>query len=78
MLELDRLTKTFGANVALHEATLSITPGAFVGVIGRSGAGKSTLLRTINRLSDATGGQIRFNGENVSTFKGAELRRWRR
>ncbi|MFN3641832.1 MAG: phosphonate ABC transporter ATP-binding protein [Gemmobacter sp.] len=76
-LEIDALTKTFGTSTALSAITLRVEPGSFVGVIGRSGAGKSTLLRAINRLSDATAGTIRFNGEDVSAMKGAELRRWR-
>jgi phosphonate transport system ATP-binding protein len=76
-LEVAGLTKRFGDSVALSGITLTVEPGSFVGVIGRSGAGKSTLLRAINRLSDATEGTIRFNGENVSAMRGADLRRWR-
>jgi phosphonate transport system ATP-binding protein len=76
-LEIDGLTKRFGDNVALANISLRVEPGSFVGIIGRSGAGKSTLLRAINRLSDASEGSIRFNGENVSALKGVALRRWR-
>ncbi len=61
----------------MDDVSFSVPSGSLVGVIGRSGAGKSTLLRAINRLSDATSGQIVFNGENVTGLKGAELRRWR-
>jgi ABC-type Na+ transport system ATPase subunit NatA len=49
MLEIDRLTKRFGAKTAVDGVSLRIPAGQMVGVIGRSGAGKSTLLRMINR-----------------------------
>ena len=47
-----------------------------IGIIGRSGAGKSTLLRMINRLADATEGNIRFEGEDVTALTGAAKRQW--
>ncbi len=46
-------------------------------MIGRSGAGKSTLLRMVNRLLDVSEGGIAWNGRDVTTLKGAELRDWR-
>ncbi|MFN3972729.1 MAG: phosphonate ABC transporter ATP-binding protein [Gemmobacter sp.] len=76
-LDVSSLTKTFGTSTALSNVSFSVPSGSLVGVIGRSGAGKSTLLRAINRLSDATSGSISFKGEDVSAFKGRDLRRWR-
>ncbi len=77
MLELQSVTRRFGANRAVDDVSLAIEPGSFVGVIGRSGAGKSTLLRMINRLLDPSEGTIRWNGKDVTQLKGAELRAWR-
>src|SRR6201986_5014512 len=77
MLVVEGLTCRFGAKAAVDNASFSIPPGGFVGVIGRSGAGKSTLLRTINRLAPATSGRILFDGVDVTALKGRELRRWR-
>lgn len=77
MLELNGLTKRFGQKTAVDNVTLTIAPGQMVGVIGRSGAGKSTLLRMINRLGDPTSGSIRFEGRDVTTLRGRELRLWR-
>jgi len=77
MLVVEGLTCRFGTKAALDNASFSVAPGGFVGVIGRSGAGKSTLLRTINRLAPATGGRILFNGIDVTALKGKELRKWR-
>src|SRR5260370_37291710 len=53
MLVVEGLTCRFGAKAAVDNASFSIAPGGFVGVIGRSGAGKSTLLRMINRTCRA-------------------------
>ena len=77
MLEVDGLTCRFGTKTAVDNASFSIEPGRFVGVIGRSGAGKSTLLRMINRLENPTGGRILFEGVDVTALQGRDLRRWR-
>ena len=77
MLELKNVTREFGQKRAVNDVSLSIAPGSFVGVIGRSGAGKSTLLRMINRLLDTSEGSIVWNGKDVTTLKGDELRDWR-
>jgi phosphonate transport system ATP-binding protein len=77
MLEIQRLSRRFGQNVAVAEVDLRVEPGSFVGVIGRSGAGKSTLLRMINRLVPPSSGEIRFDGRDVVALKGAKLRAWR-
>jgi phosphonate transport system ATP-binding protein len=77
MLEIDGLTRSFGAKTVLSGVSLQIEKGAFVGVIGRSGAGKSTLLRLINRLIDPSAGRIVFEGVDVTALKGRQLRLWR-
>src|SRR5262244_1818984 len=77
MLVVEGLTCRFGTKAAVDNASFSVAPGGFIGVIGRSGAGKSTLLRTINRLAPATSGRIVFDGVDVTALKGRELRKWR-
>src|SRR6516165_5378213 len=77
MLVVEGLTCRFGTKAAVDNASFSVAPGGFIGVIGRSGAGKSTLLRTINRLTPATSGRILFDGTDVTALKAQELRRWR-
>lgn len=76
VLQVQHVTRRFGAKAAVDDATFTIGSSAFVGVIGRSGAGKSTLLRMINRLTDATAGEIVFEGRNVLTLQGAAKRAW--
>ncbi|WP_315837164.1 phosphonate ABC transporter ATP-binding protein [Bradyrhizobium prioriisuperbiae] len=77
MLVVDGLTCRFGAKTAVDNASFSIAPGSFIGVIGRSGAGKSTLLRMINRLAEPTAGRILFEGVDVTALQGRDLRKWR-
>ncbi len=78
MLEIRNVTRRFGRNVAVNGVNLRIQPGQMVGIIGRSGAGKSTLLKTINRLIDPSEGSISFDGTEVSSLRGTQLRRWQR
>jgi phosphonate transport system ATP-binding protein len=78
MLEIEGLTRRFGAVTAVDAVSLRIPAGQMVGVIGRSGAGKSTLLRMINRLAEPSEGCVRFEGRDVTALNGAALRRWRR
>jgi len=77
MLVVEGLTCRFGTKTAVDNASFSIAPGSFVGVIGRSGAGKSTLLRMINRLAEPSEGRILYKGLDVTALRGRELRHWR-
>jgi len=55
---LDHVTKRFGETVAVHDLSLSIERGAFVGLLGRNGAGKSTTLKMLTGLLAPTSGKI--------------------
>jgi len=76
MLRFDTITKTFGGKTAVQAASFHVDKPMMMGIIGRSGAGKSTLLRILNRLTDATSGEITFDGLNVTALKGAAKRSW--
>jgi len=76
-LEIKSLTRNYGKVAAVDGIDIKVNPGEFVVVIGPSGAGKSTLLRLINRLVEPTGGSIIADGVDVTTLRGAALRRWR-
>ncbi|MEO0569947.1 MAG: phosphonate ABC transporter ATP-binding protein [Pseudomonadota bacterium] len=77
MLEINSLTKSFGAVKALDNVSLKFDTGEMVAVIGRSGAGKSTLLRCINMLEAPSQGEITNDELNVSALKGKKLNEWR-
>jgi phosphonate transport system ATP-binding protein len=76
MLTIRNLTRQFGAKAAVDRASFTLDRAGFIGIIGRSGAGKSTLLRMINRLTDASAGEILFEGQNVLALQGAAKRQW--
>ncbi|HCZ00723.1 MAG: phosphonate ABC transporter ATP-binding protein [Rhodobacterales bacterium RIFCSPHIGHO2_02_FULL_62_130] len=76
MLQVNAVTRMFGQKAAVDRASFTIDRPAFVGVIGRSGAGKSTLLRIMNRLTDASMGEILFEGRNVLALDGKAKRIW--
>lgn len=69
LLELKNVSKQYGKDTkALSDVNFSVKEGEFVSIIGPSGAGKSTLLRCINRMIDASSGDIIFDGDNVCTL----------
>ena len=79
LLEIAHLKKSYGGeNDALTDVSFRQRPGEFISIIGSSGAGKSTLLKCVNRLVDPTGGAICFNGVDMTTLSGTQLRRMRR
>ncbi len=65
-LELQNITKSFGAAHVLHGINLAIQDKEFVVFVGPSGCGKSTLLRIVAGLEEATSGSIRIDGSDVS------------
>ncbi|MEJ0023885.1 MAG: sulfate ABC transporter ATP-binding protein [Alphaproteobacteria bacterium] len=64
-LEINKLTKTFGAFWALDGVGLEIRDGEFIALLGPSGSGKTTLLRVIAGLEQPDGGSIQFKGEDL-------------
>ncbi|MBC7741786.1 MAG: phosphonate ABC transporter ATP-binding protein [Bdellovibrionaceae bacterium] len=62
ILEIKNLKKTYPNGVrGLRGVSFQVLRGEFLVIIGLSGSGKSTLLRCINRLTDATNGQIKIS-----------------
>lgn len=65
-LDLDRITKRFGARVVVNEVSLTAETGEFVVLLGPSGCGKSTLLRLIAGLESPDEGAIRLAGAEIT------------
>ncbi|MBT2758022.1 phosphonate ABC transporter ATP-binding protein [Mesobacillus foraminis] len=75
LLEVNHVSKQFGRDTkALTDVNFSVAEGEFVSIIGPSGAGKSTLLRCINRMVDATSGEIIFDNQNVLDVRKKDLK----
>ena len=66
------------ATTALTDISFSVDEGEFLSIIGPSGSGKSTILRCINRLVDATQGDITFDTHDVTRAKKKEMRQVRK
>ena len=76
MLSIKHLTKIYsGSKKAVDDISLDIQSGEFIAFIGTSGSGKTTALRMINRMIEATEGQIEIDGKDVRSMNPVELRR---
>ena len=63
------LSKSFGKLDVLHDVSLTVAEGEVIVIIGPSGSGKSTFLRCLNRLEEASSGQIFIDGTEITDQK---------
>lgn len=66
LLELQQVSKNFGAKQVLNQLDLSVPEGSIYGFVGENGAGKTTTMKLILGLEEVSGGQIFVKGEQVS------------
>jgi len=66
LLTVDTITSGYGDMEVLHEISVELDTGEIVTIIGPNGAGKSTLMKTIFGLLKPTGGEILFDGRNIT------------
>lgn len=69
MIDVKNLDKHFGDNYVLKGINEHIEKGEKVVIVGPSGSGKSTFLRCLNLLETPTGGEIWFEGEEITNPK---------
>ncbi len=77
VVRLRGLRRTFADHVVLDDLDLDISPGEFVGVLGRSGSGKTTLLRALAGLDVDTTGELRTGAKPAVVFQDPRLLPWR-
>ena len=66
-IEVNNISKSYGAQKALDNISFSITKGEIVGFLGPNGAGKSTLMKILRTYINADEGTAIVNGNNVNT-----------
>ncbi|MFE2474721.1 ATP-binding cassette domain-containing protein [Streptomyces sp. NPDC059389] len=64
MIELEGLTKRFGAKTAVDHLSFQVRPGVVTGFLGPNGAGKSTTMRMMLDLDNPTSGTVRIDGKH--------------
>lgn len=64
--------------IAVDDVSFKLMPGETLGIVGESGCGKTTLGRTILKLHESSGGQIIFEGQDITNLKSSEMREIRK
>lgn len=77
MLEIKNLSKSFGDLQVLRDINIEVEKGQVVVIIGPSGSGKSTMLRCLNLLEQPSGGEINYQGEDITKL-GKEVKNYRK
>ncbi|MBV2217336.1 MAG: ATP-binding cassette domain-containing protein, partial [Diaphorobacter sp.] len=66
MLQVENLSTHYGAICAVNGVSLHVNQGEIVSLIGSNGAGKTSLLMTLCGTPRASGGTVRFEGEDIT------------
>jgi ABC-2 type transport system ATP-binding protein len=69
MIEVQRLTKCYGATRAVDELSFGVRPGMVTGFLGANGSGKSTTMRLILGLDRPDAGQARIGGRRFAELR---------
>ena len=67
MLQVDRLTKRYGAIVGIEDVSFTVRPGEVLGLLGPNGSGKSTTVKILTGLLEPTSGHVLVDGVDVLT-----------
>ena len=73
LLELDGVTRRYGALVALDQVAMTVEEGEVRAIIGPNGAGKTTLFNVITGTVGPSAGSIRFAGQPIAGLPGHRI-----
>ena len=65
MIEVERLTKRYGALTAVHDLSFEVRPGEVLGLLGPNGSGKSTTVKMLTGLLDRPPAAFVLDGRDV-------------
>ncbi|XCF05545.1 ABC transporter ATP-binding protein [Tamlana crocina] len=63
LLEVNKVSKSFGNHKALNEVSITVPKGSIFGLLGPNGAGKTTLIRIVNQITLPDSGSVLLDGE---------------
>jgi simple sugar transport system ATP-binding protein len=75
VLELNNISRNFGAIQAVNDVSLTLEPGEVVGLMGDNGAGKSTLVKMIAGNFPPTSGTMKMDGREIHLHNPLDARR---
>ncbi len=76
LLEVDGLTKSFGALKALRDVSFTLAEGEILGLAGPNGSGKSTLFNALTKIPDAPdAGEVRLDGQRLTKMRAYQIAR---
>jgi len=87
LLAVDNISKNFPIKSergpdrilkAVDGISFNVAPGEVIGIVGESGCGKSTLGKTIIRIYEPDDGHLQWKGEDLTQFKGEQLKKIRK
>jgi branched-chain amino acid transport system ATP-binding protein len=75
LLEVQGVSRSFGATRAVDNVSFAVQPGELLGLIGPNGAGKSTLFNLVAGVMPPSGGKIIVDGTDVTGWKSYDMAR---
>jgi len=72
------IRRRIGVDKAVDGVSFAVMAGETLGIVGETGCGKSTTARLIMRLLDASSGEVRFDGRDITRLRGAQMKAIRR
>lgn len=76
IVDVQRLSKSFGDDEALHDVGFTVRQGECYGILGPNGSGKSTLLRIVSGVDKADAGTALLRGKPAASYPRKALARW--